>query len=55
MVVIEIGESFLLLLLLPIELISFEATLEDNDVLITWITATEVNNEYFFCAFKINR
>ncbi len=31
---------------LPVELLSFEATFEDN-VKITWSTATEINNEFF--------
>lgn len=34
--------------LLPIELLSFNTVLEnDNTVLCSWITATEVNNDYF--------
>jgi hypothetical protein len=32
---------------LPIELISFEATKLETEVLLTWITATEINNDYF--------
>ncbi|MGB0402486.1 MAG: T9SS type A sorting domain-containing protein [Salibacteraceae bacterium] len=32
---------------LPIQLISFEAKLENNDAIITWETASELNNDYF--------
>ncbi len=32
---------------LPIELISFDAKLEDNVVNLDWKTATEINNDYF--------
>ncbi len=32
---------------LPIELISFEANVLKNSVLLTWITASELNNDYF--------
>ncbi len=32
---------------LPIELISFDAKLKDNNVMINWATASEVNNDYF--------
>ena len=33
--------------LLPVELISFNAVAEDNDVHLDWSTASEVNNDYF--------
>ena len=32
---------------LPIELLSFDATPSGDDVIIEWVTATEVNNDYF--------
>jgi hypothetical protein len=32
---------------LPIELVSFTAELKNNSVLLEWVTATEVNNDYF--------
>jgi hypothetical protein len=32
---------------LPIELLSFEVTTVENDVNISWATATEINNDYF--------
>jgi hypothetical protein len=32
---------------LPIELLSFDAVKQGEDVLTTWVTATEVNNDYF--------
>jgi hypothetical protein len=32
---------------LPIELLSFEATMSGNRVMLTWTTATEINNDYF--------
>lgn len=32
---------------LPIELLSFDAYLDENKVIISWITATEINNDYF--------
>lgn len=32
---------------LPIELISFEANVNDDKVDLTWITASEINNDYF--------
>jgi len=32
---------------LPIELISFDATARNKDVLVSWITATEVNNDFY--------
>lgn len=32
---------------LPIELLSFDAECENNNTLITWITASEINNDYF--------
>lgn len=32
---------------LPIELLSFDATLEYKNVLLTWETASELNNDYF--------
>ncbi len=32
---------------LPIELISFDTKLKNNNVIITWATAAEVNNDYF--------
>lgn len=33
--------------LLPVELLSFEATLSMNDVLLDWATASEVSNDFF--------
>lgn len=33
--------------ILPIELISFNAVLKKNLVLLTWITSSEINNDYF--------
>jgi hypothetical protein len=33
--------------LLPVELIKFTVTKADNDAMIHWVTATEVNNNYF--------
>ncbi|MCH8330173.1 MAG: hypothetical protein IH946_02155, partial [Bacteroidetes bacterium] len=33
--------------ILPIELVSFNATTDGNDVLISWVTATEINNDGF--------
>ena len=32
---------------LPIDLISFDAKLNDNQVDLTWITSSEINNDYF--------
>ena len=32
---------------LPIELINFDATLKENEVMLNWATATETNNDYF--------
>lgn len=32
---------------LPVELISFKVELESNDAILTWITAQEINNDYF--------
>lgn len=32
---------------LPIELVSFNATRDDDIVYLTWLTATEINNDYF--------
>ncbi len=32
---------------LPVELIAFDAACEDNDVILTWTTASEANNDYF--------
>lgn len=32
---------------LPVELISFDVTSEDNEIHLTWQTATEINNDYF--------
>jgi hypothetical protein len=34
-------------LILPVELLSFDATKKQDDVLLNWITATEINNDYF--------
>ncbi len=34
--------------LLPIELVSFDAKCSEKEVILTWITATEINNQYFF-------
>jgi len=39
---------------LPIELISFEAKCNNNDVIINWSTATEINNSHFFVERSIN-
>lgn len=33
--------------LLPVELLSFDGYAENNEVHLTWITATEINNDYF--------
>lgn len=32
---------------LPIELVSFKAACDGNNVVLTWVTASEVNNDYF--------
>ncbi len=32
---------------LPVELLSFEAEFEDNQVVLNWSTASEINNDYF--------
>ena len=32
---------------LPIELIAFDATVADGEVVLDWVTAQEINNEYF--------
>ncbi len=32
---------------LPIELVSFEATAQEKEVALTWVTASELNNDYF--------
>lgn len=40
--------------LLPIEMISFTAEASGRDVLLTWITASEVNNAYFTVEKSIN-
>lgn len=32
---------------LPVELVSFEATTDENQVRLDWITASEINNDYF--------
>lgn len=32
---------------LPIELLSFDATVKENGVLLSWTTATEINNDFF--------
>ena len=40
--------------LLPIELISFEASLAKRGVLLNWITASELNNDYFQIQHSIN-
>lgn len=32
---------------LPIELVSFEANVNDNRIELRWVTATEINNDYF--------
>lgn len=34
-------------LALPVELLSFDATLVNNEVLLKWSTASEINNDYF--------
>lgn len=33
--------------ILPVELVAFEAQVADNQVLLNWSTATELNNDYF--------
>jgi hypothetical protein len=33
---------------LPIELVRFDARVTDNSVLLTWITASEINNDFFY-------
>ncbi len=38
---------------LPIELVSFEATLQGNSVELTWVSATEINND-FYSIYKSN-
>ncbi len=35
---------------LPVELISFDAAVETSGVLLSWITASEINNDYFTIA-----
>ncbi len=32
---------------LPVELISFDATCQSDNVILNWVTATEINNDYF--------
>jgi len=32
---------------LPVELVSFEGTCDDNKVILSWVTASEINNNYF--------
>jgi hypothetical protein len=39
---------------LPVELISFYAELRDNNVTLTWLTASEVNNDYFSIERSVN-
>ena len=39
---------------MPVELTSFTASLVDNEVLLTWVTATEINNMGFEVQKKIN-
>ncbi len=38
---------------LPIELVSFDATLQGNSVELTWVSATEINND-FYSIYKSN-
>ncbi len=38
---------------LPIELVSFDATLQGNGVELTWVSATEINND-FYSIYKSN-
>lgn len=33
--------------ILPVEMISFSATNDDNEILVNWATASEINNDYF--------
>ncbi len=33
--------------IIPVELVSFTASVEDNDVILNWTTATEINNQGF--------
>lgn len=41
-------------LILPIELISFNCDVVDNNILLSWLTATEINNEYFIIEHSID-
>lgn len=40
--------------LLPIELLTFDCEVEDNVVRVIWVTATELNNEYFLIYHSID-
>jgi hypothetical protein len=39
---------------LPVEMISFAANLQNDDVLLNWETASELNNDYFEVEFSLN-
>ncbi len=39
---------------LPVELISFRANIENDDVKISWITANEINNDHFLVQHSID-
>lgn len=41
-------------LILPIELISFNCDVIDNNILLSWLTATEINNDYFIIEHSID-
>ena len=41
-------------LILPIELISFNCDVVDNNILLSWLTATEINNDYFIIEHSID-
>jgi len=42
-----VGPSSLGVIALPIELISFEANINEGQVVLKWVTTTELNNSYF--------
>ena len=39
---------------LPIELVSFNCDVVDNNILLSWLTATEINNDYFTIEHSID-
>ena len=41
-------------LILPIELISFNCDVVNNNILLSWLTATEINNDYFIIEHSID-